>query len=88
MIAADIISATANIPLHPPAATDCHLDFLLKCLASRAWARAYLWSQYEIEDLHDAVDPLQRWAAERGLVAFFGQDLIQQILADEFGARR
>jgi len=53
----------------------------------RAEARAYL---VEIGDLslHDAVDGLQADAERDGLVALIGQDGVQEILNDVFGAQR
>jgi hypothetical protein len=56
-------------------------------LELRAWARAYLWSIGEY-DLAEAVDQLQRDAERSGLVAEFGQDAVQQILANAFAPYR
>ena len=62
--------------------------FLLECLEARAQARAHLWSVYEIDDLHDAVDCLWEWAHERGLVDWYGVDAVQEVLAAAFDPYR
>jgi hypothetical protein len=54
----------------------------------RAWARARLWRDGEIEDLHDAVDELQVWAERIGLVGAIGQDAVQAIMAAAFAEVR
>lgn len=54
----------------------------------RCHARAKLWQDGEIEDLHDAVDPLQAWAMQTGLVRAIGQDAVQAIMAQAFAAVR
>jgi hypothetical protein len=56
----------------------------MDALALRAWARAYLWDAGEIKSVPEAVDPLQTFAVESGLVAEIGQDAVQKILADAF----
>ncbi len=56
---------------------------LLDVLRLRAWARAHLYAEGEL-DLLDAVDALQSAAEHYGLVAELGQDAIQQIIADAF----
>ena len=53
-------------------------------LKLRAEARALLWSAGQIGSIPDAVDPLQSFAEESGLVLKIGQDAVQQILADAF----
>jgi hypothetical protein len=60
-------------------------EFLLECFAELCWSRAYRWATWQILDLHDAVDFLQQWAEEQGLVAVYGQNLVQQLMSDEFG---
>jgi hypothetical protein len=60
---------------------------LLDVLAARAWARAYLYAVGELS-LHEAVDVLQRWAADVGLVAAIGQHRVQQIISDAFARVR
>jgi hypothetical protein len=55
----------------------------LECFALRAWARAILVRE-GLMDFHPAIDGLQRWAEDVGLVDEHGQDRIQQIIADEF----
>jgi hypothetical protein len=52
-------------------------------LVARAEARALLYAAGEF-DLPDAVDPLQAFAAESGLVDEIGQDAVQAILAAVF----
>lgn len=59
----------------------------LEIFEARCDARAILWSA-SIMDLHAAVDGLQFAAVHSGLVADLGQDTIQQIMSDAFGARR
>src|SRR5262245_15663123 len=54
----------------------------------RCEARAYLWADNEIADLHEAVDELQASAVRDGLVAKLGQDEVQRILADAFASVR
>jgi hypothetical protein len=49
----------------------------------RCWSRAQLYELGEL-DLHDAVDVLQHFAEETGLVAAIGQDEVQKIMADAF----
>jgi hypothetical protein len=67
-----------------PTTTPAPIDVL----ELRAWARAYLWAEDEIENIPDAVDPLQTFAVESGLVAEIGQNAVQKILADAFGPYR
>jgi hypothetical protein len=52
---------------------------------ARAEARALLYAACEM-DLHEAVDGLQAFATESGLVAQVGQDAVQHIIADAFHA--
>jgi hypothetical protein len=54
---------------------------------ARCWARARLYREGELE-LHDAVDQLQEDAVRYGLVAAVGQDRIQRMMSDAFGAVR
>lgn len=56
----------------------------LQVLLARAWARAYLWSHCEILDLLDAVDSLQAFAEQSGLVDSIGNDAVMQIIAEAF----
>jgi hypothetical protein len=67
-------------PAH--ARTPISLPTLFK---ARAEARALLYAACMI-DLHEAVDPLQAFAMESGLVEQIGQDAVQAILADAFHA--
>jgi hypothetical protein len=59
----------------------------LDAFIERARARAHLWHAGEI-GLHEAVDKLQHDAERTGLVDHFGQDRIQQIVADAFAPYR
>jgi hypothetical protein len=52
---------------------------------ARAEARALLYAACEM-DLHEAVDGLQAFAVQSGLVEQIGQDAVQAILADAFHA--
>jgi hypothetical protein len=52
-----------------------------------SWARARLWQAGEV-DLHEAVDTLQAAAVRDGIVAKFGQDRVQEIMAAAFAAVR
>jgi hypothetical protein len=54
---------------------------------ARCWARARLYSEGELE-LHEAVDKLQESADRDGLVAAIGQDQVQWMMSDAFGAVR
>jgi hypothetical protein len=54
---------------------------------ARAEARALLYAACEM-DLHEAVDGLQAFAIESGLVEQIGQDAVQRILRDAFHAVR
>jgi hypothetical protein len=38
--------------------------------------------------LQDAVDGLQQWAVDQGLVDTYDQDVIQRIMSDAFGGAR
>jgi hypothetical protein len=53
----------------------------------RCWACARLCAEGELE-LHDAVDQLQADAIAYGLVAAPGQDAVQLMVSDAFGAAR
>jgi hypothetical protein len=65
----------------------CALADPLEVLQARARARACLWATGEL-GLHEAVDPLQRWAVDTGLVTQVGQDFVQLILARAFARVR
>ena len=52
-------------------------------LIARAEARALLYAAFEF-DLPEAVDSLQSYAVESGLVDEIGQDAVQTILAAAF----
>jgi hypothetical protein len=59
----------------------------LKVFIARAEARAILWAACEF-DLHQVVDELQAAAGRSGLVVELGQDEVQAIMAQAFGAVR
>jgi hypothetical protein len=65
----------------------CVLADPLEVLQARARARATLYAAGELS-LHEAVDPLQHWAVDTGLVEQVGQDVVQLILARAFGRIR
>jgi uncharacterized protein YfaS (alpha-2-macroglobulin family) len=54
---------------------------------AHCWTRARLFAEGEL-DLHTAVDGLQAAAMRDGLVAAVGQDHVQRLMADAFGAVR
>jgi hypothetical protein len=60
----------------------------LDVLELRAWARALLLAEGEIESVAEAVDPLQAFAVASGLVAEIGADAVQKILRDAFAPYR
>jgi hypothetical protein len=64
------------------ASVDLAAAFELRC-----WARARLFAEGEL-DLHDAVDKLQHDAVRDGLVAAVGQDAVQGMMGEAFGAAR
>jgi hypothetical protein len=72
-----------NIPVKAAIAQREAIDFLVEVFRERSFARAllYLNGFYEF---HEAVDELQRWAEQRGLVAAIGQDAVQAMLAGMF----
>jgi hypothetical protein len=59
----------------------------LEVLELRAWARALLLAENEIESVAEAVDPLQAFAVASGLVAQIGANAVQQIIAQQFRKR-
>ena len=65
----------------------------IRIFTELCWARARLWAAGEIRGPHGAwigyaVDPLQAWAAERGLVKEIGQDEVQRIMGEAFAEVR
>jgi hypothetical protein len=56
-------------------------------LEMRANVRAFLWYQWQIE-MDEAVDELQAFAEQSGLVADIGQDAVQAIIAAPFDRYR
>jgi hypothetical protein len=60
----------------------------VEVLEARAWARARLWSTFDIDDLHEAVDVLQAYAVQSGLVDRIGQDGVQAVIGGAFRAVR
>ena len=59
----------------------------IEIFTQRCEARALLWVGGELT-LHDAVDVLQRWAEDSGLIQAIGQDRVQHIIAVAFEQRR
>jgi hypothetical protein len=58
-------------------------------LEIRAEIRAWLWWRWlDFPSIADAVDPLQQFAEESGLVASIGQDEVQAIIAAPFARFR
>lgn len=53
-------------------------------LETRALIRAFLEYEYQFEHLADAIDPLQQFAEQSGLVAAIGQDEVQRLIAAPF----
>lgn len=73
----------------PPNVRQAHrLADPLDVLEARAWARAYLWAHGDLEDLLDAVDPLQAYAERSGLIDRLGQDHVQHLIAAAFAPYR
>jgi hypothetical protein len=60
----------------------------VEVFSARCEARAYLWAEAEIADLHDAVDQLQHDALRDGLVGKLGQDGVQALIGRAFAAVR
>lgn len=56
----------------------------VKLFSLRAWARAALWREGAIDDLHAAVDPLVEFGERLGLDV----DLCQAIMSAEFAKVR
>jgi hypothetical protein len=57
-------------------------------LELRAWARALLWAEGEIESVSEAIDPLQAFADASGLVSEIGQDAVQKVLSNALAPYR
>jgi hypothetical protein len=70
--------------LHAPANALAPRPTPLEVFTLRCWARVRLYADCELS-LHEAVDELQKYAVESGLVSHIGQDAVQAILASEFG---
>jgi formaldehyde-activating enzyme involved in methanogenesis len=66
------------------ASTESTLVDPLLVFVARAEARAMLFAAAEFGSIQTAVDPLQLYAVESGLVDRIGQDAVQQILAHSF----
>lgn len=60
------------------------LEDAIGLLETRALIRAYLEYEYQFEHLADAIDPLQEFAEQSGLVAAIGQDEVQRRIAAPF----
>jgi hypothetical protein len=55
----------------------------IDALDIRARIRALLWFEYQIQ-MQEAVDPLQTYAEQSGLVQEIGQDAVQEIIGAPF----
>jgi hypothetical protein len=55
----------------------------VKVFAALCWARGHLWREGYLEGA-DAVDVLQQWAVDNGLVDELGQDDVQRLIAEAF----
>ncbi|EIG63473.1 hypothetical protein [Bradyrhizobium sp. WSM1253] len=64
------------------------LEDAIWLLETRALIRAYLEYEYQFEHLADAIDPLQEFAEQSGLVAAVGQDEVQRLIAAPFARFR
>jgi hypothetical protein len=76
------MTAAAAIDQHQSATPDPLVVFLARCEA-----RAHLVAA-GLHSLQDSVDTLQADAEAQGLVAKYGQDSIQEVLAEAFGRWR
>jgi hypothetical protein len=74
--------STAQAPINAAASAP-----LVEIFQELCETKALLWANYQIE-LQDAVDQLQTWAVDRGLVAAVGQDAVQEIMAAPFALVR
>ena len=74
------MTASATAQAEPPA-DQVSAAIILK-LRAEVWA--LLWSSGQIGSIPGAVDPLQEYAEQCGLVLKIGQDAVQQILSDAF----
>jgi hypothetical protein len=75
----DLDTPVWRLPAAPATSRIAPIDVL----TVRAWARAYLWANCEME-MPDAVDVLQEYANKSGLVRELGQDVVQAIIATAF----
>jgi hypothetical protein len=73
-----------TILLHPPRTTSIDLVTVFE---ARCWARARLFAEGEL-DRHDAVDKLQGDVVRDSLDAVIGQDRVQAMMSEAFGAVR
>jgi hypothetical protein len=55
----------------------------VEIFAALCWARGYLWREGHLEGA-DAVDVLQQWAVDNGLVDELGQDDVQRLMSEAF----
>ncbi|MGY3410104.1 hypothetical protein ACVWZV_006217 [Bradyrhizobium sp. GM5.1] len=60
------------------------LEDAIWLLETRALIRAFLEYEWQYEHLADAIDPLQEFAEQSGLVAAIGQDEVQRLIAAPF----
>lgn len=64
------------------------LEDAIWLLETRALIHAYLEYEHQYEHLADAIDPLQDFAQQSGLVAAMGQDEVQRLIAAPFARFR
>ena len=72
------MNAPAKMPGGKP------LEDVIWLLETRALIRAFLEFERQYEHLADAIDPLQEFAEQSGLVAAIGQDEVQRVIAGPF----
>jgi hypothetical protein len=60
------------------------LEDAIWLLETRALIRSFLEYEHQYEHLADAIDPLQEFAEQSGLVAAIGQDEVQRLIAAPF----
>ena len=55
----------------------------IEVFTALCWARAHLWRAGRLEGT-DAVDVLQQWAVDHGVIERIGQDEVQRLIAEAF----
>lgn len=75
--------------MNVPAAAAIEMADPIEVLEIRAELRAWLWWRWlDFPSIADAVDPLQQFAEEAGLVAALGQEEVQRLIAAPFARFR